>query len=62
MVCAMHIMASYEAWVKMFDNMHKSWQGDRLSSIVHNGVALGKSKESECNWSLFCAFNSAYWA
>ena len=42
-VCATQVMTSYEAWVKLFEDLHISWQGNRTRSM--NSVALGKSKK-----------------
>ena len=61
-VCAMQAMSIYKVWVKLLEHMRNIWQGDRLSSIAQNGIAPGKSKNLNCNGSLFCAFRRALWA
>ena len=55
----MQIMEIYEAWVKMFEHMHESWQGERIISIAQNGIAIVKSKELKCDAALFFAFSRA---
>ena len=45
----------------MFEHIHESRQGDRIISISHNGIALGKSNNIKCDAALFFAFSRAYW-
>ena len=55
-VSAMQVMARYKSWAKLFKQMHNSWQGDMLSSIALNDVALGKSNNLKRNEAIFCEF------
>ena len=56
-LCATQIMDSYKAWVKLFENLHESRQGDRLSYISQNVFALVNIKKLKCNRALFCDFS-----
>ena len=58
----MQVMASYKVWVKLFEHLYDSCQGDRISSLAHNGVAIGKSKKLKCDRELFCGFSRAFWS
>ena len=58
-VCAMKVISSYESWVKLFKNLHKSCQGERLILIAQNGVALGKIKKLKYDGYLFCTISRA---
>ena len=49
-------------WVNLFEYLHESSKGDRLRSIFHNGIALGKSKKLNCDGGFFLAFIRVYWA
>ena len=61
--CVCHeVIESYEAWVKIFEHMHLSWQGDRISSIAETGIALGNIKNIKFDAALFFAFSHSYWA
>ena len=60
-MCATQVMTSYEAWVKLFEDLHISWQGNRIRSMVQNGVDLGNIKKLKCVGALFFAFSCAYW-
>ena len=61
-VCAVQVMESYKTWIKLFDHLDKSQQGDRLIWISQNGVSLGKIKNLKCDGALFCSFSHSYWA
>ena len=58
----MKVIESYEAWVKIFEHMHLSWQGDRISLIAETGIALGNIKNIKFDAALFFAFSHSYWA
>ena len=58
--CSMQFIASYKSWVKLFDHLHESRQGDRISPIDQNSIYFGKSKNLKCDGAFFCAFIRAY--
>ena len=48
-ICAMQVMERYKFWIKLFEYLHMSHQGDRLRSISQNNVALGDIKDLKYN-------------
>ena len=58
----MQVMESYEARVKLFENLHESQQCDRLRSIAQNGVDLGNRKKIKCDRAFIWAYSRAYCA